>query len=98
MMIVCDTGKIRIAPAHVNAAGFAASGRKVGEARSVRVDDTLLIRQARRAILRLRRTGPAVRPRRAAPRHPSHRLAGGWSGHLSGSVSPGIRKLGALSL
>ncbi|PYV68420.1 MAG: RNA polymerase subunit sigma-24 [Acidobacteria bacterium] len=46
MMIVCDTGKIRIAPAHVNAAGFAASGLKVGEARSVRVDDTLLIRQA----------------------------------------------------
>ena len=45
-MIVCDTGKIRIAPAHVNAAGFAASGLKVGEARSVRVDDTLLIRQA----------------------------------------------------
>src|SRR5437899_8113300 len=46
MMIVCDTGKIRIAPAHVNAAEFAASGPKVGEARSVRVDDTLLIREA----------------------------------------------------
>ncbi len=45
-MIVCDTGKTRIAPAYVNAAGFAASGPKVGEARSVRVDDTLLIRQA----------------------------------------------------
>ena len=45
-MIVCDTGKIRIAPAHVNAAEFAASGPKVGEARSVRVDDTLLIREA----------------------------------------------------
>ncbi len=45
-MIVCDTGKTRIAPAYVNAAGFAASGPKVGEARSVRVDDTLLIREA----------------------------------------------------
>ena len=45
-MIVGDTGKIRIAPAYVNAAGFAASGPKVGEARSVRVDDTLLIREA----------------------------------------------------
>jgi len=48
MMIVGDTGKTRIAPAYVNAAGFAASGPKVGEARSVRVDDTLLIRQAQR--------------------------------------------------
>ncbi len=47
-MIVGDTGKTRIAPAYVNAAGFAASGPKVGEARSVRVDDTLLIRQAQR--------------------------------------------------
>jgi RNA polymerase sigma-70 factor, ECF subfamily len=46
MMIVCDTGKTRIAPASVNAAGFAASGPKVGEARSDRVDDTLLIREA----------------------------------------------------
>src|SRR5437870_13722498 len=46
MMIVGDTGKTRIAPAYVNAAGFAASGPKVGEARSVRVDDTLLIREA----------------------------------------------------
>ena len=45
-MIVCDTGKTRIAPAYVNAAGFAASGPKVGEARSDRVDDTLLIREA----------------------------------------------------
>ena len=45
-MIVCDTGKTRIAPASVNAAGFAASGPKVGEARSDRVDDTLLIREA----------------------------------------------------
>ena len=45
-MIVGDTGKTRIAPAYVNAAGFAASGPKVGEARSVRVDDTLLIREA----------------------------------------------------
>ena len=47
-MIVGDTDKTRIAPAYVNAAGFAASGPKVGEARSVRVDDTLLIRQAQR--------------------------------------------------
>jgi RNA polymerase sigma-70 factor (ECF subfamily) len=46
MMIVCDTGKTRIAPAYVDAAGFAASGPKVGEARPVPVDDTLLIRQA----------------------------------------------------
>src|SRR2546422_7765477 len=46
MMIVGDTGKTRIAPASVNAAGFAASGPKVGEARSDRVDDTLLIREA----------------------------------------------------
>jgi len=46
MMIVGDTGKTRIAPAYVNAAGFAASGPKVGEARSDRVDDTLLIREA----------------------------------------------------
>jgi len=46
MMIVCDTGKTRIAPAYVDAARFAASGSKVGEARPVRVDDTLLIRQA----------------------------------------------------
>ena len=45
-MIVGDTGKTRIAPASVNAAGFAASGPKVGEARSDRVDDTLLIREA----------------------------------------------------
>ena len=45
-MIVGDTGKTRIAPAYVNAAGFAASGPKVGEARSVPVDDTLLIREA----------------------------------------------------
>jgi len=46
MMIVCDTGKTRIAPAYVDAAGFAGSGPKVGEARPVPVDDTLLIRQA----------------------------------------------------
>jgi RNA polymerase sigma-70 factor (ECF subfamily) len=39
MMIVCDTGKTRIAPS-----GFA--GSKVGEARPVRMDDTLLIREA----------------------------------------------------
>src|SRR5437879_9794841 len=45
-MIVGDTGKTRIAPAYVNAAGFAASGQKVGESRSVRVDDALLIREA----------------------------------------------------
>ena len=45
MMIVGDTGKTRIAPAYLNPAGFAASGPKV-EARSVRVDDTLLIREA----------------------------------------------------
>ncbi len=49
-MIVCDTGKTRIAPAYVNAAGFAASGPKVGEARSVRVDDTLLIREAQQGL------------------------------------------------
>ena len=47
-MIVGDTDKTRIAPAYVNAAGFAASGPKVGEARSVRVDDSLLIREAQR--------------------------------------------------
>ena len=47
-MIVGDTGKTRIAPAYVNAAGFAASGPKVDEARSVRVDDSLLIREAQR--------------------------------------------------
>jgi RNA polymerase sigma-70 factor (ECF subfamily) len=46
MMIVCDAGKTRIGPAYVNAAGFAASGPKVGEAGLVRVDDTLLIREA----------------------------------------------------
>jgi len=46
MMTVCDTGKTRIAPAYVDAAKFAGSGPKVGEARPVPVDDTLLIRQA----------------------------------------------------
>jgi RNA polymerase sigma-70 factor, ECF subfamily len=46
MMIVCDSGKTRIDPAYGNAAGFAASGPKVGETRPVRVDDTLLIREA----------------------------------------------------
>jgi len=46
MMIVGDTDKIRIAPASVNAAGLAASGPKVGETRSDRVVDTLLIREA----------------------------------------------------
>jgi len=46
MMTVCDTSETRIDPAYVNAAGFAASGPKVGEARPVRVDDTLLIREA----------------------------------------------------
>ena len=45
-MIVCDAGKTRIAPAYANAAGFAASGSKVGEAGLVCVDDTLLIREA----------------------------------------------------
>ena len=44
-MTVCDTSKTRIDPAYVNA-GFAACGSEVGEARPVRVDDTLLIRQA----------------------------------------------------
>ena len=39
--MVCETGKIRIAPS-----GFAASGPKAGEARPVCVDDTLLIREA----------------------------------------------------
>src|ERR1700732_4247554 len=47
-MIVCDTGKTRIAPGYSHAAGFGASGPKVGEARPVRVDDTLLIREAQR--------------------------------------------------
>jgi RNA polymerase sigma-70 factor, ECF subfamily len=45
MMIVCDTVKTRVGPAYV-AAGFAALGPKAGEARPVRVDDTLLIREA----------------------------------------------------
>ena|SRR6266851_4929634 len=45
-MIVCDTGKTRIAPGYSHAAGFSASGPKAGEARPVRVDDTLLIREA----------------------------------------------------
>jgi len=45
-MIVCDTGKTRIAPAYIDAARFASSGSKVGEARPFPVDDTLLIRQA----------------------------------------------------
>jgi len=43
---VCDTGKTRIAPGYSHAAGFSASGPKAGEARPVRVDDTLLIREA----------------------------------------------------
>ena len=43
---MCDTSKTRIAPAYVDAARFAASGPKLGEARPVPVDDTLLIRQA----------------------------------------------------
>jgi len=46
MMIVCDTGKTRIAPAYVDAARFVGSGPKVGETRPVPVDDTLLVRQA----------------------------------------------------
>jgi RNA polymerase sigma-70 factor, ECF subfamily len=45
-MIVCDTGKTRIAPGYCHAAGFGASGPKAGEARPVRVDNTLLIREA----------------------------------------------------
>ena len=45
-MIVCDTGKTRIAPGYSHAAGFGASGPKAGEARPVRVYDTLLIREA----------------------------------------------------
>ena len=45
MMILCDTSKPRIGPAYV-AAGLAAFGPKVGETRSARVDDTLLIREA----------------------------------------------------
>ena len=45
-MIVCDTGKTRIAPAYVDAARFVGSGPKVGETRPVPVDDTLLVRQA----------------------------------------------------
>jgi RNA polymerase sigma-70 factor, ECF subfamily len=45
MMIVCDTGKTRIGPAYFPA-GFSAFGPKVGETRSARVDDTLLIREA----------------------------------------------------
>jgi RNA polymerase sigma-70 factor, ECF subfamily len=47
MMIVCDTGKTRIGSAYV-AAGFSAFGPKLGETRSARVDDTLLIREAQR--------------------------------------------------
>jgi RNA polymerase sigma-70 factor, ECF subfamily len=47
MMLVCDTGQTRIGPAYV-AAGVSAFGPKVGEARPVRVDDTLLIREAQR--------------------------------------------------
>ena len=47
-MIVCDTGKTRIAPAYVDAARFAGSGPKVGEARPVPMDETLLIRDAQR--------------------------------------------------
>lgn len=46
MMIVCDTSKTGVDPAYVKAAGFAAAGPKVGEARPVRVDDTWLIREA----------------------------------------------------
>jgi RNA polymerase sigma-70 factor (ECF subfamily) len=46
MMIVCDTGKTRIAPAYVSVAGFSASGPKVGEAGLVRLDNTSLIREA----------------------------------------------------
>src|ERR1700732_3622747 len=45
-MIVCDTGKTRIAPGYSPAAGFGAPGPEAGEARPVRVDDTLLIREA----------------------------------------------------
>jgi RNA polymerase sigma-70 factor (ECF subfamily) len=45
-MIVCDTGKTRIAPGYSHAAGFGDSGPKAGEARPARVDDTLLIREA----------------------------------------------------
>ena len=45
-MIVCDTGKTRIAPGYSPAAGFGAPGPEAGEARPVRVDDTLLIRKA----------------------------------------------------
>lgn len=43
---MCDTGKTRIAPGYSHAVGFGASGPKAGEARPVRVDDTLLIREA----------------------------------------------------
>jgi len=44
---VSDTDKIRIAPAYVNADRFATSGPKAGQgSSSVRVDDTLLIREA----------------------------------------------------
>jgi len=46
MMTVCDTGKTRIAPPYVDAAGFAASRPKASEARPVRVDDTVLMREA----------------------------------------------------
>jgi RNA polymerase sigma-70 factor, ECF subfamily len=45
-MIVCDTGKTRIAPAYVDAARFARFGSKVGESGPFPVDDTLLIREA----------------------------------------------------
>jgi len=46
MLTVCDTSKTRIDPAYVNAAGFVGSAPEFGEVRPVRVDDTLLIRQA----------------------------------------------------
>lgn len=45
-MAVYDTSKTRIDPAYVNAAGFAAYGPRVGEARPVHVDDTVLMREA----------------------------------------------------
>ena len=45
-MIVCDPGKTRIAPGYSPAAGFGASGPKAGEVRPVRVDNTVLIREA----------------------------------------------------
>jgi RNA polymerase sigma-70 factor, ECF subfamily len=41
-----DTGKSRVAPAYVHAAGFVASEPNVGEARPARVNNTVIVREA----------------------------------------------------